>query len=207
MAVLYKPHSEALISISKPALVFSLLAFFLHRTKHLDTAKKYWVVAALFFSLGGDILLMQKSEGFFLAGVGLFGLAQIAYSGFYVSLKTPLRWRVIVPAALLPLAADISSGAKYIRLGVVYYGLCRFTGCTFLWSVNLASQVSGEVRYALLGIILFMASGFMLALAKFNDGDKYFQIGVMLTYGLAQYLITYGLLRYLETRINSKSAS
>ncbi|MGB0177538.1 MAG: lysoplasmalogenase family protein, partial [Owenweeksia sp.] len=59
-----------------------------------------------------------------------------------------------------------------------------------------------------LGVLLFMTSDLVLAFQKFSLAlpDKYLQMGIMVLYGVAQYLIVTGVLRYLLPETSDQSS-
>src|SRR5204862_2544366 len=67
--------------ISKPLLMPLLLVFFILQTKFFASSLKKWVVLALLFSWGGDVLLMFESMNgnFFILGLVAFLIAHIFY--------------------------------------------------------------------------------------------------------------------------------
>lgn len=197
LAVTYRPHSDALYLISKPALAFSLLAFFIHFTKGQRGLGRQFIILALGTSLAGDILLMQKGDAFFLIGMACFTLAQIAYSAFYANLKLsfrigPVLLSLIVPA--LALWALWEFGKIPNQAAALVYGYAALLGLHFVMSVWQAAALGAGAWKPALGAFLFLLSGLLLAYARFNDGVKYQDLLIMLTYGAAQFLVVTGLL-------------
>src|SRR5437016_14122422 len=92
---------RALEYVAKPATLLALLAYaaFGHASP--------WLVAALAFSLLGDIFLMLPAD-LFLAGLAAFLIAHLAYIGAFVGPVAPrLVWLAVVIGVLAPVAARI----------------------------------------------------------------------------------------------------
>ena len=186
--------------LTKPALVLSLLMFFLKQSTHLDKRTRNVLVLALLFSLLGDSLLMfvSKSMHFFTGGLVAFLLAHIFFiilfyrkksknpRGFGLSLGTILYMLLILNF--------ISSNLGTMRYPVILYMVIIML--MFLAATHRQKEV-GKLSYnlILIGAILFVVSDSILALNKFYKPILYPQISIMLTYGLAQLLITLGILR------------
>ena len=78
-------NNEILQYISKPLIIPVLIGYFLSQTGIVASSLKRWIIAALFFSWSGDVLLMfqPKDEIFFLLGLSSFLLAHIFYIIFF----------------------------------------------------------------------------------------------------------------------------
>src|SRR5690606_7355107 len=102
--------------------------------------------------------------------------------------------------ALMVLVAGMSAFYRYVQvplgLTTYLYTYAVVTGLHLLASVRLWN--TGKTgRLAVVGALLLMVSTGLLVYNKFNlEGDKYWQIAAMLTYGVAQYLIIDGLISY-----------
>jgi len=77
--------NETIQYIAKPLIIPVLVGYFLSQTGSFTSNLKKWVIAALFFSWGGDVLLLfqEKKEIFFLLGLASFLLAHIFYIFFF----------------------------------------------------------------------------------------------------------------------------
>ena len=200
LVVIYKPDSIELYYLSKPLLLFSLIAFFIHKNGFSTLATKL-VALALALSLAGDVLLMRDGELFFLGGMAAFLLAHVFYLMFYLGQK--------VKVAILPvLGGVLISGAglwtlhTYINtpsdLEPYLYVYAAVLGLHFVVSSLFASANKGVQWLSALGAFLFLFSDLILAFNKFNETSVYLSMAVMLTYGLAQYCIVLSINDYLE---------
>ncbi len=201
LVVIYQPESRILYLISKPLLVFSLLAFFIHKTAHIDINGKSWVPLALLLSMIGDIILMQEGKVYFLAGMAAFLIAQISFITFYLNQKlTSLTGYLI--GGFLVIGAGLFILYKYVNdpedISPYLYGYAIVIGLHLLASIRLLGLDALTSKLPAIGALLFIISDVLLAFNQFNGESKYLHIAVMLTYGLAQYAIAIGLISYLE---------
>lgn len=209
LAVIYKPESMALYYISKPALVFSLLGFFLHRAVAWPAGQRAILSFALIFSLLGDVVLMFEGELFFLAGMASFALAHLAYISFYITLRLPWRVRVILPAIFFPFAGIlamvffVNTPPAMERFLYIY---AVIIGIHFLMSTRFLKNGISTSIWPMIGAALFIISDFILAYQLFNSDGKMLKIAVMLTYAVAQYLIVIGVLKTMAVSSNITSS-
>ncbi len=198
--------------VSKPLLIPLLVTFFQSKVVATSTIKN-WVLAALFFSWVGDVLLMfvPKNEIFFLLGLSAFLLAHICYIIFFHKIK---------------LLEKITGRAWLLLPVVVYYGLLIYLLSPHLLEMKLPVQIYGLVIsfmfmlalhmlfivnkkagvLMMVGALLFVLSDSILAINKFYHPFKIAGVLIMLTYGLAQYFIVKGALAYLSTIKQCKAA-
>lgn len=200
LAAIYRPESEALYLISKPALLFSLLSFFIHRTQEIGAGNRWPVIIALAASLVGDVLLMNTGESNFLMGMGAFAVAQLGYALFY--LRQPLNFKPLAAlAGLVIFAAAFWFLYNFIpvsaELRLYIYAYAALLGLHLIFSTRMLSAGFSGSYWPVAGALLFMLSDLSLAYGKFVDGSKYLQIVVMLTYALAQYGIAIGVLKFM----------
>jgi len=182
--------------VAKPLTLIAVLIGAWLLTRH--TGPRYlasWFLPALAFSLLGDILLMLPGDRWFAPGLGAFLVAQLCY---IVGLNETLP-----PASalwLLALVAGIDlivlppvvrgareSGAEALQLPVVIYGvvlsLTLFSG----WATWFRPTwpLVGRLTVSA-GTTLFFASDLMLAWNKFVRTSRALEVGVIVTYHLAQ---------------------
>lgn len=194
--------SEELNQFTKP-LLMPLLIFYVYRTSIGNTTLKVLLLClALVFSWLGDVVLMfQSNQLYFMAGIGLFLIAQITY--IVVFRKTayqPIRYDILklIPFIvygvglfyyLLP-AGDFS-------LPIVVYGLVILVMVMTAFSRrNLTSFES--FQYVFIGSILFVLSDSILAINAFKNPFPYAGVLIMLTYTAAQLLIVKGVLKHAD---------
>ena len=154
------------------------------------------ILAGLFLSLLGDVALMWEDvPRAFLAGLGSFLLAHIAYTVTFASLET---WHPVdVLLSLLLLAIGVGF-YRLIRPGVgkmgkpvlLYIFVISFMlerAFATLWTPSIPSQVAWRVA---LGAFLFYLSDMILAINRFWRPWRYNRVGLALYY-VGQFLLAW----------------
>lgn len=183
-----------LVMICKPLMMTSLMAFYWVASP--SRSKLY--LGALFFSLLGDIFLLDK-EGQFLLGIGAFLVTQILFiilvlkrssafskSNLIFSTIPFLIYLVLLMRTLAPELDDLFYPV------LIYGSVISVFGITALnYHLN---QRNAESLILLTGALLFIASDSMIALNKFYSPHMIYPVAIMLSYALAQYLICQSML-------------
>jgi len=199
--------NELLQYYSKPILMIILGAYFIAQTKVPATWLKVWILAALFFSWGGDILLIfqDKRSLFFLLGLSSFLIAHVFYIVFFHNIR---------------LIEEIKSNPLLLLIVVVYYAILISILSPFLGTMKLPVRVYGIVisfmfllamhmlfiknkaagKWMFFGALLFVISDSVLAINKFYQSFDGAGIIIMLTYGLAQLFLVEGSSRYITSK-------
>jgi uncharacterized membrane protein YhhN len=198
--------NETLRYITKPLLMPLLTAFFIFQTKNIASSLKKWVVLALLLSWAGDVFLMFEStnNNFFIFGLMAFLIAHIFYILFYENVirKDGIRknywWFLPVIIYYIALIYILSPNLGDMKLPVRIYGI------VISYMLIQALQTGGikdhgAATLMIAGAFLFITSDSILAINKFYESFKYAGIAIMLTYGIAQFLITLGAVRYITT--------
>lgn len=185
---------------AKPAIVISLLFYFIKHSQHISVGLKKLTVLGLLFSVLGDILLMfvDISSNYFMLGLVAFLFAHVMY--ILVFLKH--RNNAMQPIWFVFILIVYASGLIYLLkdgLGellipvVVYIAVILTMGTTaFLRKGNVSR---GSYNWVIMGAILFIVSDSILALNKFYQEFWHSSISIMITYALAQYFIAIGVLK------------
>ncbi len=193
-------------SASKPMLMPILIVLVLLHMRN-NARKQAFIVAALFCSWLGDILLMFSGEGFFISGLVSFLVAHILYIIFYASIirehtinnkKVALLY--LLPAwlygVLLMIILAPALGGMLLPVMVYAMAICTMLSFAIILYVQQKNIAAGLL---LAGSILFVLSDSLLAFNKFYYAWSLADAMVMITYGMAQWLIVKGALR-LEPR-------
>lgn len=174
---------------SKPLIVISLMMLYGFASKRRNPL----YLAALFFSLLGDLFLLDK-QGMFLYGVGAFLITQLLYiilvrgSMGKASLSSALKSAVPFAIYLILLMGLLAPQLGSLLVPVFVYGLViSVFGMSCLQ--NHLLRRDGSSRILLLGAVLFIGSDSMIAINKFQEPHMIYPVAIMLTYALAQYLI------------------
>lgn len=186
--------------LTKSAILLSLLVFFIKKSTHLDKRTRNGMILALLFSLLGDILLMfvSKSSHFFTGGLIAFLLAHIMYIVIFLKKKNLKQSYYIFTVLLIIYASGlfylIKNDLGGMLVPVILYIVVILS---MALSAFIREKQLNNASYflVLLGAILFVISDSILALNKFYKPILYPQVSIMLTYGLAQFLITLGILK------------
>lgn len=182
---------EFLRLVFKPLIILSLIALYKIST---GTANNGVYVLALVFSFLGDVFLLFEGELFFMLGLGAFLIAHLFFIKVVVSwmkeiklknvLITVIPFTVLVTGLILFLKDDL--GVMLIPVIVYAMVIGAFgTAATVLYKQE-------KITYALimmLGTFVFMSSDTILAVNLFYKPMLLFNVLVMFTYVIAQYLI------------------
>jgi uncharacterized membrane protein YhhN len=199
-------QNEPLQHISKPFIIPLLAGYFLSQTTRWITDLKKWVVAALFFSWAGDVLLLfqEHKPVYFLAGLSAFLMAHIFYIFFFHSIRVKesiksRAWLLLVVVIYYAVLMNIlSPHLGSMKLPVRIYGI--FISFMFMLAMHmLFIRNKIAARWMMMGALLFVISDSVLAINKFYQSFEAAGIIIMLTYGLAQFFIIEGAIRYITS--------
>ncbi|MBI3139717.1 MAG: lysoplasmalogenase [Sphingobacteriales bacterium] len=202
--------NETLQLISKPLILPLLAVYFLTGTGAVSSPLKKWILAALFFSWGGDVLLMfqDKNDLYFLLGLSSFLLAHIFYILFFhrvrisENIKSNPWYLLLVVLYYLALISWLSPYLGEMKLPVRIYGVVIST--MFMMALHMPGlRKKSAGVWMLAGACFFVLSDSLLAVNKFYRSFEAAGIGVMLTYGLAQLFIVKGAIEYLRGQQHS----
>ena len=171
--------------------IFSLMIFVLLHGMNFSEAYAYSrkILIGLVFSALGDACLVWKNNGYFLPGVGMFGMAQIMYAlAFGFSPLKPGTGVVICTVASLIYLA-ILPGLKGIMVYVgALYCLVIFM---MLWRAVSRVQIFNDLwtwtkLCSCAGAICFVISDFLISFDRFVMPVPYSHQLIMVTYYAAQ---------------------
>jgi uncharacterized membrane protein YhhN len=189
--------------ILKALIIPLLMALFLVNIRLADNRLHIMLLAGLFFSWTGDVILeIPNSIGdLFIPGLVCFLLAHVMYLSVFLITggenvifgKRPyLLTPVIVYGAIL--IWYLYDGLGPMRLPVILYALVILS--MLAGAVNLFGKVSRmSYRMILAGAILFVISDSTIAINKFHHHFEAASVAVMVTYLAAQFLIVTGYIR------------
>jgi uncharacterized membrane protein YhhN len=177
-----------------------LLAFLVVRTGlpsgTVSKATSIYLLIALFFSMGGDVLL---EVGHFVPGLVSFLTAQIAYAVLFTKNYSNWNKNLPVSVAIIVFALGMSwlmwGSAGEMRIPVLgYLTVISFMGLT---------AASSSIKGVTLGALTFMASDSFIAINRFVTEVPASGPVVMISYYLAQYLLIVSVLNSKE--LNSEN--
>lgn len=192
--------------ISK-SLLMMLMLVFVGVQPYLKSRWKNLLLAALFFSLGGDVFLLfdSKNSLFFILGLLSFLIAHVFYCVLFLRLKKHYyarnNWNLV---SLLALALYVSAlffllypHLGNLKLPVLLYALVL--SAMFYLALHVNSGFLGNPTIWM-GAFLFVVSDSLLAINKFYHPFPGAPVLVMLTYALAQLLIVTGVIKLIRSR-------
>jgi len=179
-----------LVQIFKPFILLSLIALY-----SLSVSEKNKVyIFALVFSFFGDVFLMFEGEQFFIIGLVSFLIAHILFIKIVIERIRNLSISKIAFASIPFLLIfgliiyTLKDTLNEMLIPVMVYGL---TIATFGTVSMIQFSISKSKRDLLMlnGAVVFMISDSVLAINKFLEPQHIFEVLVMVTYVLSQYLI------------------
>src|SRR4051794_39441235 len=147
-------------------------------------ARRSWFVAALVFSLAGDVFLMLPRD-LFVAGLAAFLVGHVCYVAGFWSQDAPavaafVVAAVIVVAVLAPVLVRIVGAVRGTP------DLVPVTTYSIVIAVMLASAIASGNVVAAVGAALFVASDSMIAWNRFVRPFPAAGVAIMVTYHLGQ---------------------
>lgn len=184
---------------TKPAIVISLMLFFIFNADHLSFSIKLLTMLGLLFSLWGDVLLLfaSNSEGFFIAGLIAFLLAHVMY--IFVFIRDRNSKNNIIPLLItLFLYAIVLLWIIKDGLGSLLIPVLVYMGVILVMTVSAFLRKGMVIHrgyvYVCLGAVFFMLSDSLLAVNKFHNPLPLAHVSIMSTYAVAQFLIVLGII-------------
>jgi len=182
---------------TKPLLMITLLLYFISASRGYPSWR-FYVMAALVFSWGGDVFLML--DGMFTPGLVSFLVAHIFYITAYQKTGAAsgelrpldvikfLLFGAVVMWVLYPRLGDMLIPVLAYMLVLLSMGVWahKRRGATTTISFTLVST----------GAMLFVISDGLIAINKFAFARPAGRMLVMYTYITSQYLIIQGLLKH-----------
>ncbi len=192
---------NAIHYFTKPALMITLILYFLSVTKGIIFKDKTLFIFAMICALLGDTFLMFQTQNslFFILGLGAFVLMQIGYSIYFnreIEFKSSLLfqklyWTIPVIVYALTFYKILSENAGGLKGAILAYTICIAT--MILSAINRFEQISqNSFRWVFFGALFFLISDSVLAVNKFASSVPNAGLWIMSTYTLAQYLIVRG---------------
>lgn len=176
---------RALEYVCKPATLGALLIAALVLDPAND-AQRWWFVAALAFSVLGDVLLMLPSDRF-VAGLGAFLVAHLCYvPGLLLDRPTALAIAVAAIAVLAAVGPVALVVVRHVRASSTSELTTPVAAYIAVISVMVVTAIaSGDAR-AGVGAALFAGSDSMIAWNRFVRPFAGASVAIMVTYHLGQ---------------------
>ena len=184
--------------ISKPLLMPVLMLVFYTAFDKKNGTLFYLILAALFLSWCGDVLLQAN---LFIPGLVSFLLAHVCYIIYFKQTGNNRKGLIqtkpllIIPVLLyiLLLLALLFPYLQELKIPVVVYSIT--IGVMLLMALNTRHQLNLSASFLfIMGALLFVLSDSLLAINLFVEKHWVMSLSVMATYATAQYLIVKGAL-------------
>ncbi|WP_420572670.1 lysoplasmalogenase [Kordia sp.] len=185
---------------TKPAIVITLMLFFIFNSDHLHFSVKITTILALLFSLWGDVLLMfvTNDEGFFIAGLISFLIAHIMYIVVFLrdrnGKKDNLSWAVLFLLYAIGLFWIIKDNLGDLLIPVLIYMTAILTMAITAF-MRRGMVLRQGFQYVCVGAVFFIVSDSLLAVNKFHSTLPLSNLSIMTTYATAQFLIITGIIK------------
>ncbi|MBV7528895.1 lysoplasmalogenase [Chitinophaga sp. sic0106] len=202
--------------VTKPLLTVVLAIFVLSERGYIKRSYLIFLLLALFFSFWGDVLLMfdHQHPTFFLGGLGSFLLAHVMYISFFLKIRysnppVPLcryLWIFLHAAFLIGFIIYLMPVLGALKIPVIIYAITlSITVQSSLHAFHLSWQRAGA--YCITGAVLFLISDSLIAVGKFMTPLPANGVLVMVTYGLAQWLLVTGAVLYFNPLLQKSHSS
>jgi len=193
----------SLIIVVKPFILLSLLALYVVSV----TKRNVWYMLALIFSFLGDVFLLFEGVQFFMVGLLSFLIAHILFIKIVLGWlqKSSFRHKI---TAFIPFVITFSllinmlkNSLNELLIPVVIYGttISLFGVFSFLNYLNSKSKNS---FWMFIGAVVFIISDSILAINKFYFSKEIFNLLIMVTYVVAQYLIFRSMIQKRKNKLN-----
>ncbi|KAF0106339.1 MAG: Uncharacterized protein FD147_2530 [Chloroflexi bacterium] len=194
--------------IAKPATLLFLIFWTIQVTRW--QGGMVWFGIALIFSLLGDIVLLLNPR-YFLAGVGAFFFAHVAYLIGFNQHPAPLSVGLMILAVLVGVSSarvfrvlkpglmKVPRGKRFLTAVFIYGATLTLMLLSTLITLFRADWMVAPAVFAASGGILFYISDTLLGYDRFVHKIKHGQSYVHLTYHVGQIgLITGAMLYHLK---------
>ncbi|EAT13496.1 lysoplasmalogenase [Bermanella marisrubri] len=154
------------------------------------------LTAGLIFSGIGDVLL--SLDGLFIAGLGSFLLAQITYTGLFL---TQLSWntRRLPWIGLIVLYTVLCSIFIIPKTGDLQLVITAYMIAISLMAISAGLRNDKHYWLVATGALIFMISDTLIAISKFIEPFAFAGASIMSTYYAAQAFIIIGIAHHQST--------
>jgi uncharacterized membrane protein YhhN len=182
---------------TKPLLMPLLMIGFYSAVVKRSGVFFFFILAALFLSWGGDVLLQM--QGMFIPGLISFLLAHVCYIIYFTKTgKGKQGFVQLKPVVVLPVLLyillflwSLFPYLNALKIPVTVYGIT--IGTMLLLALNTKHKLDSRTTLLFIaGAFLFVLSDSILAVNLFAYKHLVLSLLVMITYATAQYLIVKG---------------
>jgi uncharacterized membrane protein YhhN len=180
--------------LAKPATLVALIVVAL-LLEPADPTQRAWWVAALAFSLAGDVFLMLP--GRFVAGLASFLVGHLAYiAGFWLGPVAGSGPVELAVALLVPGLAAAALGPRILAGARAQDARLTLPVANYLAVIGamVGSALLTRQPLAIAGALLFFASDSMIGWRNFVERKTWQDLAIITTYHLGQALLVLSLL-------------
>jgi uncharacterized membrane protein YhhN len=190
--------------LSKP-LLMPVLFLAYRREVRIADAFSQKIMLALLLSWIGDVALMFRGSGMFIAGLSAFLSAHLVYISYFRSIRSPktsfLKRRPVMLLAVVVFVIELLyvlwPGLGSLAWPVSVYAIVIGTMLAFAgWQYGKLSNLTALLFMT--GALCFVLSDSILAIARFRFQFMYSGTLIMSSYCLAQFLIVKGSAAHLR---------
>ena len=189
--ILSNPDWAPYREYSKPMILGSLILYFLIRRYPIQNGREWLFLGGLIFSFLGDGFL--NYEGYFIQGLGCFFIAHVFYIMTFLHKKGLTRALSLKHLLILGGFATVIFISIANHLGALKPYVTLYMIIIILMVVSLLTRKAYTPRttylIGLAGGIFFLISDSLLALNKFGHPFIGANQMIMITYGIAQFLL------------------
>ncbi|MEO7311873.1 MAG: lysoplasmalogenase [Chitinophagaceae bacterium] len=192
---------DALHVFCKPLLMLFLVWGLVANRKAIAATPWLFIIGGLLFSWAGDLFLLfeHKNPNFFIGGLASFLLAHICYIIYYfkcgafvsVAIKKYPWWLMAAGAYSVSLVLLL-----FPKLGALLGPVIAYAAVLTMMLIGSIAAIPAlskkTSRLFIAGAACFVVSDSALAINKFYKVFPMAGVLIMITYGVAQYLITSG---------------
>jgi uncharacterized membrane protein YhhN len=170
--------------VFKPLTMVVLVAATIALSDPTSEAARWWMVAALVFSLAGDVFLML--DDLFVQGLASFLLGHIAYVVGLWNLGVDTTWFVLGIVLVVALVAVV--GIRIVRAAAHHDRRLAVPVAAYIGVISLmvASAIGTTIPAAIVGALLFYASDACIGWSRFVQPFPGARLWIMTTYHLGQ---------------------
>lgn len=165
------------------------------------------IVVAFLASWAGDLFLIFDGQFFFIAGMLSFMTAHICYIYLFNQIQPYQKKHAVIPLLIgfivLHFGNDVMSAIKpslekilILPIYIYIFIITLMVMFAFMTFVLPDTKYWGQ-NFFTVGAVCFVISDMFLALNIFSFHNIWIGVWVMITYGLAQYLLAKGFSSYL----------
>ena len=171
--------------VGKPGTMIALIAAAVSGSSGVDGGVRWCIVAGLVLSLAGDVFLMLD-ERWFLAGLGAFLVAHLAYVAGIVQVGVEGGLLVLGIAVVLVLGVVI--GRRIVAGAAERDPAMRIPVAAYVTVISamVATGVGTGEPWLIGAAALFYCSDAILGWERFVRSERWMGLAVMVTYHLAQ---------------------